>query len=253
MKRPAFQFYPADWRKDPALQSCSIAARGLWLECMNLMHEADPYGHLVVNGKPMNAAQIGRLVGVPPRECAALLQELIDAGVPSVTENGITYSRRMVRDEDIRNRRANGGKEGSEHGIKGAAHGAKGGRPRAETGDTKPPLEPPPSSSTSSSASSSQEEAQIPSPSPTKNKKLNSHQSTGNGTGTGTPSVTIEDPNERMARFAASVATHLGRDGWTLVTAAQDSASPEHKRSLALCKQAAKAIGKGWPHAWPIT
>ena len=30
MKRPAFQFYPSDWRKDMALQSCSVAARGLW-------------------------------------------------------------------------------------------------------------------------------------------------------------------------------------------------------------------------------
>lgn len=155
MKRPAFQFYPADWRKDPALQSCSIAARGLWLECMNLMHEAEPYGHLVVNAKPMNAAQIGRLVGVPPRECAHLLQELIDAGVPSITDAGIIYSRRMVRDEELRNRRAEGGKEGSEHGFKGAEYGSKGGRPPKATGENKPPLKPPPSSSASSSPSAS--------------------------------------------------------------------------------------------------
>jgi len=31
-KRPAFQFYPGDWRRDTALQSVSLAARGLWIE-----------------------------------------------------------------------------------------------------------------------------------------------------------------------------------------------------------------------------
>lgn len=166
MKRPAFQFYPADWRKDAALQSCSVAAQGLWINILCIAHECDPYGHLTVNGRPMTAAQIGRLVGLSPKECNALLAELQDAGVSSVAEDGAIFSRRMVRDEDVRNRRANGGKEGAEHGAKGAEHGAKGGRPKkdqggkenppsesGERGDTKPPLEPPPSSSSSSSTS----------------------------------------------------------------------------------------------------
>jgi hypothetical protein len=162
MKRPAFQFYPADWRKDMALQSCSVAARGLWVDMLCIAHECDPYGHLTVNGKPMTAAQIGRHTGLTERECAKLITELEDSGVLSRTEEGAIYSRRMVRDEDIRQRRAEGGKAGSEHGAKGAEHGSKGGRPSKETGDKKPPfqppLEPPPSSSSSSSAS-----AEIPS------------------------------------------------------------------------------------------
>lgn len=158
MKRPAFQFYPKDWRNDAALQSCSIGARGLWLECMNLMHECDPYGHLVVNGAPMGASKIARLCGVTPRDYAKLLGELVDAGVPSFTEDGVMYSRRMVRDEQLRNVRAEGGKEGSQHGIKGAAHGSKGGRPRNETGVEKPPLKRPPSSSSSSASAASTED-----------------------------------------------------------------------------------------------
>lgn len=151
MRRPAFQFYPADWRKDMALQSCSVSARGLWIDMLCIAHECDLYGHLTVNGRPMTAAQIGRHTGLTQRECERLLQELADAGVSSTTAEGVIYSRRMVRDEDLRNRRAEGGKAGSEHGIKGAEHGSKGGRPKTSRGVSEPPLEPPPSSSSSSS------------------------------------------------------------------------------------------------------
>lgn len=153
MKRPAFQFYPADWRKDAALQSCSMAAQGLWVNVMCIAHECEPYGHLVVNGRPMTAAQIARLVGLGERECAKLLAELEAAGVTSKSAEGAIFSRRMVRDEEIRNKRAAGGEAGAEHGFKGAEHGRKGGRPRIGRGVIDPPKEPPPSSSSSSSSS----------------------------------------------------------------------------------------------------
>lgn len=177
-KRPAFQFYPADWRKDMALQSCSVAARGLWIDMLCIAHECDPYGHLTVNGKPMTAAQIGRHTGLTERECARLVAELESAGVVSRAEDGALYSRRMVRDEDLRSRRAEGGKAGSEHGAKGAEHGSKGGRPKKERGDSKPPLEPPPSSSSSSSSSPSgvgeraSDPAGASAPSPTRGSRL---------------------------------------------------------------------------------
>ena len=151
MKRPAFQFYPADWRKDAALQSCSIAARGLWIEVMCIAHECEPYGHLTINGKAMTPAQIGRLVGLPARECNALFAELEEAGVLSRSDDGTIFSRRMVRDEDLRQRRAAGGEAGSEHGIKGKEYGVKGGRPKKARGVSEPPIEPPPSSSSSPS------------------------------------------------------------------------------------------------------
>lgn len=153
MKRPAFQFYPADWRKDVELQSCSMAAQGLWINAMCLAHECEPYGHLTINGKAMTPAQLGRQVGLSAKESEALIEELLDAGVARKTEEGVVYSSRMVRDEDLRNRRADGGKAGSEFGQLGKEHGTKGGRPKNSTGDKKPPLYPPPSSSSSSSPS----------------------------------------------------------------------------------------------------
>lgn len=170
MKRPSFQFYPADWRKDAELQSCSIAARGLWVEMLCIMHESSLYGHLAINGKPMTAAQLGRLVGESEKAIKALLDELEGAGVFSTSDGGCIFSRRMVKDEEVRNIKAEAGKGGKEFGVLGAEHGKKGGRPKKDRGDiktphitphqeeNKTPEEPPPSSSSSSSSSSSEEE-----------------------------------------------------------------------------------------------
>src|SRR5881394_2713806 len=108
-KRPAFQFYPADWRKDAELQSCSIAARGLWHEMLCVMHECDPYGFLMVAGKPMTMAQLARLAGITTRECQKLVAEIENVNVFSRAENGAIFSRRMVKDEEVREKRAAGG------------------------------------------------------------------------------------------------------------------------------------------------
>jgi hypothetical protein len=112
LKRPAFQFYPADWRKDNELQACSIGARGLWHELVCIMHEAVPYGHLTVNGLSQSETQAARLCRCEQAEYRKLLAELVAAGVPSFTADGTMYSRRMVRDEHIRNVRASSGKKG---------------------------------------------------------------------------------------------------------------------------------------------
>lgn len=161
MKRPSFQFYPAEWRKDVALQSCSIAARGLWVELCCLMHDCEPYGHLTLNGAAMPDAKAAALIpGVTPASYRRMLAELEAAGVPSRLSDGTLFSRRMVRDEGVRNARANGGQAGAEFGARGSEHGRKGGRPRVKGGITKPPFEfaeggaekPPPSSSSSSSS-----------------------------------------------------------------------------------------------------
>lgn len=96
-KQPYFKFYPADWRADQALRLCSAAARGLWVECMCLMHEAKPYGHLLVNGKSVNDAQLAVQTGIPQDQVTALLGELESAGVFSRNGDGVIYSRKMTR------------------------------------------------------------------------------------------------------------------------------------------------------------
>jgi hypothetical protein len=98
-KYPWFKFFPADWRADPALRMCGLAARGLWAECMCLMHEAEPYGHLIVNGHTVTETMLANLTGAGREQVTELLGELESAGVFSRTRKGVIYSRRMTRDD----------------------------------------------------------------------------------------------------------------------------------------------------------
>jgi hypothetical protein len=98
--KPWFRFYPVDWRGDAKLKVCSLAARGLWIELIAIMHEGTPYGHLVLGGRTPTPAEISRLIGVSPRAIAKALDELSAAGVAQRTEAGVVFSRRMVRDAE---------------------------------------------------------------------------------------------------------------------------------------------------------
>jgi hypothetical protein len=119
MKRPSFQFYPADWLRDPSLRACSLAARGLWMDMISYMHEARPYGHLTLPSvaedgckdtlRPILPNILARMVGGSANEVEGLLAELEAAGVFSRTQAGTIFSRRMVNDEKLREIRANGG------------------------------------------------------------------------------------------------------------------------------------------------
>jgi hypothetical protein len=109
VKRPAFQFYPGDWLRSTDLRACSVGARGLWIDMLCLMHEGNPYGYLKVGGKVIHQDNLSRMVGATFAETEGWLKELRDAGVCSTDEAGCIYSRRMVRDEQIRLKRAAGG------------------------------------------------------------------------------------------------------------------------------------------------
>lgn len=94
-----FKFYPSDWRGDPKLRICSLAARGLWIEMLAIMHEANPRGHLLVNDTAPNDAQLAILTGAPAN-IGELISELERANVFSRKKSGVIYSRRMVVDEN---------------------------------------------------------------------------------------------------------------------------------------------------------
>ncbi len=113
--RPSLQFYPSDWLRDPGLRSCSLTARGLWIDSISFMHEGEPYGHLTLNGHDIEPATLARMVGSPLRDVQHALVELETAGVFSRTEKGTIFSRRMVRDEAVRVKRAEGGRLSLNH------------------------------------------------------------------------------------------------------------------------------------------
>lgn len=118
MKRPSFQFYPGDWLRDTALRSVSVSARGAWSDMLCLMHEGTPYGHLKVGSKVILPVNLSRMIGLTLEETERLIAELEEAGVFSRTAEGCIYSRRMVRDEEIREKRAKGGILGGNPALK---------------------------------------------------------------------------------------------------------------------------------------
>ncbi len=112
MKLPSFQFYPGDWMKDTGLRSVSFVAKGLWIEMLCLMFESEKRGYLQVNGNPPTKEQLARMTNSSLAEVTRGLDELKAAGVFSQTGTGIIFSRRMLRDNEIRNKRARAGKMG---------------------------------------------------------------------------------------------------------------------------------------------
>jgi hypothetical protein len=82
------------------------------------MHEGNPYGHLKVGDKVILASNLARMVGETLDVVEGWLKELEQAGVYDLTSDGVICSRRMIRDENLRNIRASGGKLGGNPTLK---------------------------------------------------------------------------------------------------------------------------------------
>ena len=112
-KLPAFQWYAGDWRKDLAVQSLSFHDRGVWREMLDLMHDSERRGVLVLNGRAMTDDQISRAIGLDNQSFNQTLGRLLTSGVASrEEETGAIFNRRMVRDEEIRKIRTCAGLKG---------------------------------------------------------------------------------------------------------------------------------------------
>lgn len=102
MKLPSFSFYPGDWLRDN-VSGCSMAAQGLWLRMMLVMHDSERYGYFCSNGVAIPDETAARRTGCASvDEYRTLLAELERQSVPSRTSDGILFSRRMVRDHKKR-------------------------------------------------------------------------------------------------------------------------------------------------------
>ena len=118
-KLPSMQFYPGDWLKDPALRAASSGARGLWIDMLCLMWQARPRGYLqTATGAPLSDEQIARMTGnCSLEEVRGWLGELDELGVFSRTDQGVIYSRRLVREERVRQARSDAGRKGGRNRL----------------------------------------------------------------------------------------------------------------------------------------
>lgn len=113
------------------------------------MHEGNPYGHLKVKDKVILEDNLARMCGLTIAETQGYLAELHDAGVYDTDEAGCIFCRRMIRDENLRNARAAGGKKGGNPNL---VHGKVNLEVNQKVGK-EVKQKPTPSSSSSSSSS----------------------------------------------------------------------------------------------------
>ncbi len=158
MKRPSFQFYPADWMSDLKLRRCSPAARGVWMDILCALHDSDDgYGLLrwplkdIASTVGASMSHVRELAekGVLRGSDTMLDEPMVytprsgrkDGDPVTLVQAGpgpVWYSQRMVKDEYVRTIRG----ESSRFGA-------------AEDGSPKPTPKPPFGDGTTSSSSSS--------------------------------------------------------------------------------------------------
>ena len=109
---PAMPWYWGDWFKCPEVRALTPAARCLWFEILGLMWESTERGYLTLKGKPYPKEALGRCLGFATDLLDVLLNEMELFGVYSVDDRGALFSRRMVKDEDLRLKRAIAGSKG---------------------------------------------------------------------------------------------------------------------------------------------
>lgn len=139
-ERPWMKFYPQDWRADERLRNCTLAARGLWLELIALMHRSERYGYLLINGKPPGERALAIQAGASIDEVQSALAELEGEGVFSRDLEGTIFSRRMLRDDEKHRKASNFGKRGAKAKSRKGKEETPTLKPTPE-GTLEPPLE----------------------------------------------------------------------------------------------------------------
>lgn len=115
-KSPGFWFFTGDWMKDPELRFCSLFARGLLVDLLCILFEANEQGYASnPDGTPRSDEQIADAVSGGSREDKlAALAELQRSGVLSRDSRGVLFSRRISRLSELsQSRKQNGSKGGS--------------------------------------------------------------------------------------------------------------------------------------------
>lgn len=93
------RFFWPDWMSATDLRACGYAARGLWIDmlCIAGSNKGKEHGFVMLNGRPLGAADLAKVTGGSIQEIEALLAELEHNGVFSRDRRGAIYCRRMVR------------------------------------------------------------------------------------------------------------------------------------------------------------
>lgn len=118
---PAMMFYVGDWLKAPDIQCLDYETKGIWFEMLCYMWESNERGYLKYNDE-----QLARLLRLPEVLLKQKLKQLLDFAIYSIRESdGAIYSRRMVKDQEIREMRKKAGSLGGKQTFARAKARAK--------------------------------------------------------------------------------------------------------------------------------
>jgi len=120
--QPYLPLYVQDFLTDEKLIECSASATGVYIRVMCIMHKSEPYGMILLKQKDKQseniclnfAYKLARHLPYSIDEISAGIDELVNEGV-LIIENNKLIQKRMVRDNEISDKRAMAGKIG---GIK---------------------------------------------------------------------------------------------------------------------------------------
>ena len=116
--RPAQQWYWNDWFSAFDVRSCSMEARGLWIDMLGIMFKAEIRGTLTVNGRRDTSKTLAKITGAPIAKISKCLKELEGHDVFSYLDDGTIICRRMFRGsgrkDQISQIRSDAGKKGAE-------------------------------------------------------------------------------------------------------------------------------------------
>lgn len=112
MKKPAFQFYPGDWRKDPNLSRASLEAKGAMIEIMCLAFDCEKRGVLKTGKTPWTIEEIAHAIGGDKMKNIEAIKELLKLNALKKDKKNTIFSSRMVKDEELSKVRREAGSKG---------------------------------------------------------------------------------------------------------------------------------------------
>ena len=119
--QPYLPLYVQDFLTDEKLLECSAESTGVYIRLMCFMHKSERYGTVTLRPKDKTesdtlgsfAQKLGRMMPYETEVIERSLRELTDEGVLAV-DGDTLYQKRMVRDAELSDIRANSGKKGAE-------------------------------------------------------------------------------------------------------------------------------------------
>lgn len=105
------KFYWSNWLGDAKLRSCSIEARGMWIDMLAVAAQTDRVGFIQAHCTEIPRL-MSRISGISVPEADEYFGELLDAGVAKIDEHGRVYDPRMVRDNENLQKAITSGRRG---------------------------------------------------------------------------------------------------------------------------------------------